>query len=84
MTYGPSIADGWRPAAAYVDKIPRSAKPGELPVEQPTRFELVINLKTAQAIGSAHRGTTRSRGPRLAKLALAAEREHSTALQYLR
>jgi ABC-type uncharacterized transport system substrate-binding protein len=51
MAYGPSIPDGWRLAAAYVDKILRGAKPSELPVEQPTRFELVVNLKTAKAIG---------------------------------
>ncbi len=50
-TYGASRADLWRRSAAYVDKIARGAKPGDLPVEQPTRFKLVVNLNTAKAIG---------------------------------
>ena len=53
LSYGVDIVDIWRRAATYVDRILRGAKPGDLPVQFPTKFEVVVNLKTAKALGLA-------------------------------
>jgi putative ABC transport system substrate-binding protein len=53
LSYGPRVQDLWRRAATYVDKILKGTKPADLPVEQPKKFELLINLKTAKQIGLA-------------------------------
>ena len=51
LSYGPDPVDNWRRAASYVDRILRGAKPADLPVQLPTKFEMIVNIKTAKALG---------------------------------
>ena len=53
LSYGPDQVDNWRRAASYIDRILRGAKPEELPVQLPTKFEMAVNLRTAKALGLA-------------------------------
>jgi putative ABC transport system substrate-binding protein len=53
ISYGPDTVDQWRRAASYVDRMPKGKKPADLPVQAPTKYELIVNLKTVKALGLA-------------------------------
>jgi putative ABC transport system substrate-binding protein len=77
MSYGANFPDSYRRAAGYVDKILRGTKPGDIPVEQPTKFDLIINLTTAKALGLTIPETFR-RGDRIGQCRLLAQSGHHT------
>ena len=65
MSYGPSFTDNFRRAAVYVDKILKGANPGDIPIEQPTKFELIVNMKTAKANGLTFPGSFMAKADRI-------------------
>jgi putative ABC transport system substrate-binding protein len=67
MSYAPNFTDLWRRAADFVDKILKGAKPADLPVEQPTKFEFLVNLKTAKQIGVTIPSSVLARADKLIK-----------------